>query len=68
MRAAHARRDRTRPLDPCCRLDNLVNIGVDETSHRKGHSYITVVVNHDTNTVVWAHPGHGKAVFSKFFE
>lgn len=34
------------------RLDGLVNIGIDEISYRKGHTYITVVVNHDTNTVV----------------
>lgn len=50
------------------RLDGLVNIGVDETSYRKGHNYITVVVNHDTNTVVWMHDGHGKKVFSEFFK
>ena len=36
------------------RLDSLVNIGIDETSYKKGHKYITVIVNHDTNTVVWA--------------
>lgn len=30
------------------RLDNLVNIGIDETSYKKGHKYITVIVNHDT--------------------
>ena len=28
------------------RLDNLVNIGIDETSYKKGHKYITVIVNH----------------------
>ena len=33
------------------RLDGLVNIGIDETSYKKGHKYITVIVNHDTNTV-----------------
>ena len=33
------------------RLDGLVRIGIDETSYRKGHKYITVIVNHDTNTV-----------------
>jgi len=49
------------------RLDGLVNIGIDETSYKKGHKYITVVVNHDTNTVVWASPGHGKAVLEKFY-
>ena len=49
------------------RLDGLVNIGIDETSYRKGYKYITVVVNHDTNTVVWAHEGHGKSVLEKFY-
>ena len=33
------------------RLDGLVNIGIDETSYRKGHKYITVVVNHDTKEI-----------------
>lgn len=41
------------------RLDGLVNIGIDETSYRKGHKYITVVVNHNTNTVVWVGNGDG---------
>ena len=49
------------------RLNGLVNIGIDETSYRKGHKYITVVLNHDTNTVVWASEGHGKSVLSKFY-
>ncbi len=49
------------------RLDGLVNIGIDETSYRKGHKYITVVVNHDTNTVVWAAQGHGKGVLTQFY-
>ena len=50
------------------RLDGLVNIGIDETSYRKGHSYMTVVVNHDTNTVVWCDLGHSKETLSRFFE
>ncbi len=49
------------------RLDNLVNIAIDETSYKKGHKYITVILNHDTNTVVWASVGYGKAVLEKFF-
>ena len=49
------------------RLDHLVNIGIDETSYRKGHKYITVVVNHDTNTVVWAAQAHGKKVQERFY-
>ena len=50
------------------RLDNLVNIGIDETSYKKGHKYITVIVNHDTNTVVWAAQGHGKSVLTQFYK
>ena len=50
------------------RLDSLVNIGIDETSYKKGHKYITVIVNHDTNTVVWAAQGHGKGVLTQFYK
>ena len=49
------------------RLNGLVHIGIDETSYKKGHSYITVIVNHDTNTVVWAAPRNGKAVLEQFY-
>ncbi len=49
------------------RLNGLVNIGIDETSYKKGHKYITVIVNHDTNTVVWAAKGHGKTVLEQFY-
>ena len=37
-------------------------------SYKKGHKYITVIVNHDTNTVVWASEGHGKSVLEKFYK
>lgn len=47
-------------------LDGLVRIGVDETSYRKGHKYMTVIVDHDTGVVVWSHDGHGKEVFGEF--
>ena len=49
------------------RLNGLERIGIDETSYKKGHKYITVVVNHDTNTVVWVGEGHGKTVLMKFY-
>ena len=42
------------------RFDNLVNIGIDETSYKKGHKYMTVIVNHDTNSVIWCSIGYGK--------
>ena len=50
------------------RLNGLVNIGIDERSYCKGHKYITVVVNHDTNSVVWVADGHGKAVLEQFYK
>lgn len=50
------------------RTAGLKRIGVDETSYRKGHRYMTVVVNHDTGSVVWVHDGHGRKVFDAFFE
>jgi transposase len=50
------------------RFDNLINIGIDETSYRKGHRYLTVVVDHDSAEVIWVHKEHGKAVLTKFFE
>ena len=56
-----------RLISPEVRLDGLVNIGIDETSYKKGHKYITVIVNHDTNTVVWAAQGHGKTVLESFY-
>lgn len=50
------------------RFDGLVNIGIDETSYKKGHKYMTVVVNHDTSSVIWCAIGYGKEVLKKFFE
>ena len=50
------------------RFDGLVNIGIDETSYTKGHKYITVIINHDTNGVIWVARGFGKEVLESFFE
>ena len=54
--------------DHSCRLHGLVRIGIDETSYSKGHRYITTVVNHDTNSVVWVAQGHGRMVLDSFFQ
>ena len=54
--------------NPAARFAGLVRIGVDETSYKKGHKYITVVINHDTGKVIWAHEGHCKTIFTKFFK
>jgi transposase len=50
------------------RLDGLRRIGVDETSYKKGHKYMTVVVDHDSGRGVWAAKGHGKAQLDAFFD
>jgi len=64
VQASH---DRLEP-DVSVRIhDNVRRLCVDETSYQKGHKYITVIVNHDTNTVVWAAEGHGKAVLESFY-
>ena len=53
--------------DSSIRFKNLKRIGIDETSYRKGHKYVTVVVDHDTGQVVWVGKGIGKEVLSSFF-
>ena len=50
------------------RFDGLCRIGIDETSYKKGHKYMTVVRGHDTASVIWCGIGHGKEVLSRFFE
>lgn len=43
-------------------------IGIDETSYKKGHKYITVVVDHDRGCLIWAHEGTGKEVLGLFLD
>ncbi len=35
---------------------------------RRGHKYLTIVVDHDSGRLIWAAPGRGKATLTKFFE
>ncbi|HCT77073.1 MAG TPA: ISL3 family transposase [Micromonosporaceae bacterium] len=46
----------------------LSRIGIDDFSHRRGHRYLTVVVDHDTGRLVWAAPGRDKATVEKFLD
>lgn len=50
------------------RLEGLVRIGVDEISYKRGHRYLTVVVDHDTGRLVWAAPGRDDATLGRFFD
>lgn len=49
------------------RLDGLTRIGIDEISYRRGHKYLSVVVDHDTGRLVWIAPGRDKATLGRFF-
>jgi transposase len=49
-------------------FDGLSCIGIDETSYKKGHKYMTVIVDHTTGKLIWAAPKHGKTVLASFFE
>jgi transposase len=50
------------------RLDGLRRIGIDEIAHRKGHRYLTVVIDHDTGRIVWAGKGRDAATLRVFFD
>jgi len=50
------------------RLAGLRRIGIDEVSYKRGHRYLTVVIDHDTGRLVWAGPGQGRGVLRGFFD
>jgi transposase len=50
------------------RLEGLRRIGIDEISYKRGHRYLTIVVDHDTGRLVWAAPGRDKATLRTFFD
>jgi transposase len=54
--------------DQVDRLANLRRIGIDEISYKRGHRYLTVVVDHDSKRLVWAAPGKTRAVLREFFD
>lgn len=49
-------------------LDGVRRIGIDEVSYRRGHRYLTVVVDHDTGRLLFAHPGKDAAALAAFFD
>lgn len=48
-------------------LAGLRRIGIDEISYKKGHRYITIVVDHDSGRLVWAAPGRDRKTLKAFF-
>jgi transposase len=49
-------------------MAGLSRIGLDEISIRKGQRYLTVVVDHDTGRLVWAHPGRDRKTVERFLD
>jgi transposase len=49
-------------------LSGLVKIGIDEISYRKGHRYLTVIVDHRTGRLVWAREGRNSETLGRFFD
>ena len=50
------------------RLDRPFVAGVDEVSWRKGHSYVTLVSNHETGKFVWGKEGKDADTLDCFFD
>jgi transposase len=50
------------------RLAGLVLIGIDETSYRRGHRYLTQVCDHQSGRIVWVRPGRDAATLQAFFD
>ena len=46
----------------------LTRLGFDEIAIRKGHRYLTVVVDHHTGRLVWAHAGRDRKTVEKFLD
>ncbi len=49
-------------------FEDLRRIGIDEISYKRGHRYLTVVVDHDSGRLVWAAKGHDKKTLEGFFD
>ena len=48
--------------------DGLKRLAIDEIAVKKGHNYMTVVLDYDTGRVVWMAEGRQTATIDKFFE
>ena len=50
------------------RYDGLQRLAIDEIAVRKGHNYMTVVLDYDTGRVVWMGEGRQIETLDKFFQ
>jgi transposase len=49
-------------------LSDIKHIGIDETSSKKGHKYVTVVADHDSKKVVYVTEGKSADTIEEFAE
>ena len=50
------------------RYANVSRIGIDEISYKKGHRYLTIVVDHDSGRLLWAGVGQDAETLDEFFD
>ena len=55
-------------LEGVDRYAGLRRIGIDEISYKRGHKFLTIVVDHDTGRLVWAAPGRDRDTLRGFFD
>jgi transposase len=56
-------------IDACVdRFDAIRRIGIDEISYKKGHKYLTIVVDHDSGRLLWAGVGRDAETVDEFFD
>jgi transposase len=56
------------PRNSLDQFAGLTRIGIDEISYKRGHKYLTCVVDHNSGRLVWAAPGQDKATLGTFFD
>jgi len=49
-------------------LEDLEVIGIDEISYKKGHKYLTIVVDHRRNRLIYAAEGRDRQAVEGFFQ
>lgn len=49
-------------------LRHVTRIGIDEVAYRKGHRYLTIVVDHDSGRLLFAAPKKEAATLHRFFD
>jgi transposase len=50
------------------RLEGVSRIGIDEVSFKRGHRYLTIVVDHDTGRLLFVTQGRSKQSVNAFFD